>query len=278
VVGVEPRIQYAKTQDGVSIAFWTLGRGQPFVVMPALPWSHIQLECETPEVERFYKSLARRRMLVRYDNRGSGLSERDVSDLSLDAMVLDLEAVVNHLGLERFALAGFIHAGPVAIAYAARHPERLSHLVLWCAYARASDYLGAPQVEATRALRATDWALYTETLAHVVVGWETGEHAHRYASLLRECVTPHGAQAAHEATSTFDVATLLGQLKPPTLVFHRRGIDWLDIEIARDLAAEIPDARLAIVDGTSAMPYLDDVETTINAVDEFLSEGHEESD
>ena len=266
-----PQTRYAASSDGVSIAYWTMGSGSPLVVMPALPWSHIQLELETPSVANFYGTLASTRMLVRYDNRGSGLSQLDVRDFSLDAMVLDLEAVVGHLGLDQFALAGFIHAGPPAIAYAARHPERVTHLVLWCSYARASDYVASPQIQATRDLRTRDWKLYTETLAHLTVGWEEGDHAHEYASLLRECVTPENADTVYEAASSFDVTAILQQITAPTLVFHRREIVWLDADIARSLAAGIPDARLVIVEGSSAMPYLDDLDATAAILDEFLS-------
>ncbi|KPK45909.1 MAG: hypothetical protein AMJ77_06660 [Dehalococcoidia bacterium SM23_28_2] len=96
---MEPRIQYARTTDGVSIAFWTLGEGAPFVEMPTIPVSHIQMEWQFPEWRRWYETLARSRMVVRYDCRGVGLSDRDVSDFSLDAYALDLEAVVDRLRL-----------------------------------------------------------------------------------------------------------------------------------------------------------------------------------
>jgi pimeloyl-ACP methyl ester carboxylesterase len=124
----------------------------PLVHMP-LVFPHIQLEWQMREVRSFYERLMEKRMLVRYDDRGLGLSQRDVTGMgSVDSKVLDLEAVVDRLGLERFALFGPIHSGPVAITYAAHHPERVSHLLLWCSHARASDWAGSPQVQATRAL------------------------------------------------------------------------------------------------------------------------------
>ena len=99
------RVQYAKTADGVSIALWTLGEGEPLVYMTGGPWNHIEL-WDIPECRRWYERLAQNRMLVRYDVRGTGLSDREVVDYSLDAKVLDLEAVVNQLGLDRFSLFG----------------------------------------------------------------------------------------------------------------------------------------------------------------------------
>ena len=182
---MEPRIQYTHTADGVSIAFWTLGEGTPLVHLPLLI-SHIQMEWQIAECRRWYESLAQNRKLVRYDVRGEGLSERNVTDFSLDALVLDVEAVVDRLGLEKFALLGPQHSGPLAIAYAARHPERVSHLLLWCTYARASDWLRSPQVQSFRALMGKDWAFYTEAMAHFLLGWSAGEPARRYAALIME--------------------------------------------------------------------------------------------
>src|SRR3990172_8914404 len=182
---MEPRIQYAQTKDGVSIAFWTLGGGMPFVQMPVVGFSHVQLEWQIPEWRLCYERLAEKRKLIRYDGRGFGLSERKVTDFELDAHLLDLEAVADRLGLESFVLLAPVGSGPVAIAYAARQPERVSHLILWCTYARGSDYVGSsPQIQALRALRGQDWEVYTETVAHVGFGWSAGEEARRVVVFL----------------------------------------------------------------------------------------------
>jgi class 3 adenylate cyclase len=272
---MEPRIQYAKTADGVSIAFWTLGEGAPLVHMPPFPQSHIQLEWQWRGYRGWNERLAEKRMLVRYDSRGTGLSDRDVTEHSLEAHVLDLEAVLGRLELERFALLGFTHAGPVAITYAARHPERVSHLLLWCAYARASDYLQAPAIEPLRALLEKDWRLWTETVAHIGFGWEAGEQARRFARFMRECATPEVFQAALRAASAFDVIELLPQVKSPTLVLHRREVSFPRVDVARGLASRIPDARLALLEGASLAPFMEDMEAVLAAIDEFLGEGEE---
>src|SRR3990172_6025833 len=101
---MEPRIQYAKTSDGVNIAFWTMGSGPPFVMMPTLPFSHVQLEWKMPAYARWYEHFAQERQLLRYDSRGAGLSQRDVSDFSLEAQLRDLVAVVDRVDLPPFAL------------------------------------------------------------------------------------------------------------------------------------------------------------------------------
>ncbi|HLA18044.1 MAG TPA: alpha/beta hydrolase, partial [Dehalococcoidia bacterium] len=186
---MEPRIQYAQTADGVSIAFYALGEGMPLVYLPNIPLDHIQMGWQFPECRRWYERLAERRKLVRYDSRGWGLSERDVTEYSLDVLMLDLEGVVDRLSLGRFALLGGLQMGPVAIAYAARNPERVSHLILWCSWARASDFYTSPRLRALRELLEKDWELYTETMGHVMLGWSQGEPSHQAAELYRESVT-----------------------------------------------------------------------------------------
>jgi class 3 adenylate cyclase len=271
---MEPRIQYAQTADGVSIAFWTLGEGIPFVYMPST-FTHIELEWQIAETRRWYERLAKKTKLIRYDGRGRGLSERDVTDYSLDALMLDLEAVVDHLGLERFALFGSTQWGPAAIAYAARHPERVSHLVLWQSFARGSDYLRSPQVRAIRALLDKDWETYTETLAHVAFGWSAGEHARRFAARYRESATQETAQAALAAATNFDVTDILSQVRTPTLVLHRRRARMPEVGLARTLASGIPEARLVVLEGESLGPYLGDTESVVAAIYEFLGQVEE---
>jgi len=271
---MEPRIQYAQTADGVSIAFWTLGEGMPLVQMPSFPFSHIQMEWQFPEWRRWYESLAQRRMLVRYDCRGAGLSDRDVSDFSLDAYALDLEAVVDRLGLERFVLVSPIHSGPVAIAYAARHPELVSHLILWHSWAVTHD-AASPQLRALAQMRDTDWHVYSEAVAHTLLGWSEGEPAHRYAALMRESIAHETMKAALGATAEFDATAFLPQVKAPTLVLHRRQLSWLSADIARGLASRIPDARLALLEGESGAIFLGDTGAVLRTVGEFLGEGEE---
>jgi len=272
---MEPRIQYAKTADGVSIAFWTLGEGMPCVQMPSPPWSHVQLEWQMPAIRSWYERLAEKRQFVRFDSRGTGLSEQKGADFSLDTLVLDLEAVVDRLGLARFALGGFTDSGPAAISYAVRHPERVSHLLLWCTYACGSDYLQAPEIPALYALVDKDWHLFTETLARVGLGWSTAEEAGRFAELLREITTPEAVQKAWRANLKLDVTTLLPQVRSPTMVLHRRDIRWMTTDMAKGLASHIPDARLVLLEGTSVLPFGGDIEVVARAIDEFLGEGEE---
>jgi class 3 adenylate cyclase/pimeloyl-ACP methyl ester carboxylesterase len=267
---MEPRIQYARTNDDVNIAYWSLGEGEPLVHMPWFRMSHVQLEWQIPEIRRWYEALAERTQLIRYDARGIGLSQREVDDHSLDALVRDVEAVVDRLKLERFALFGLVHTGPVAIAYAARHPERVSKLVLWCTYARSADYSQSSEIQATREVIDKNWDVYTNTLAHVRLGWSEGEPARRFAAVMRESMSPAALQASIEAFRDLDVTGLLPRVTCPTLVLHRRQTSWLPIDVAQDLAARLPDARLSLLEGESGAPYLGDADGVLDTISDFL--------
>src|SRR3972149_3413377 len=155
---MEPQVQYAQTKDGVSIAFCSLGEGLPVVDLQGQPFTNLQLFLQSPISRPWLERLGRGRRLILLDGRGSGLSQRDVTDFSLDARVLDVEAVADRLGLDRFALMGLSHAVPVGISYAVRHPGR----------ARGADYYDSSRLQALAGLLEQDWELFTETAAHVV--------------------------------------------------------------------------------------------------------------
>ena len=270
---MEPRIQYAQTKDGVSIAFYTHGEGMPIVGMVTL--TSIQHDSQVPEWRPWFERMAGRK-LVRFDPRGTGLSDRDVGDYSLDALMLDVEAVVKRLDLGRLALIGSWLFGPLAISYAAQHPEQISHLILSETVAWASDTLGTPQAQGLLALMDKDWELFTETLAHVAVGWSAGEPAQRYAALMRESMTPEYLRAWLAAFADVDVTDLLPRVRCPTLVLHQRETPLPNIDVARGLASGIPDARLVLLEGGSALASPDDMETLATTIDEFLGEGEEQ--
>jgi class 3 adenylate cyclase len=269
---MEPRIQYAKTADGVSIAFGTLGKGPALVHVMAVE-SQMQAQWEAPEFRRWDERLAEKRMVVKYDSRGTGLSQRDVTDFSPEALMVDLEAVIDRLGLERFALWGTGNRGPLAIAYAARHPERVSHLILWHCYS-GSHLRQSPQVQALRRLQ-DNWELFTDTLAHYAFGWPGGEAARLYAARMRENMTHETYRALLTQVRTLDVTELLPQVRAPTLVLHRRQYPLVSVDVATDLASRIPNARLVLLEGQSGGYPLEDGQAVREAIDEFLGEGEE---
>jgi class 3 adenylate cyclase len=270
----EPQIQYAKTEDGVSIAYWTLGEGKPLIVTPSSPFGPSLRSWQTPEGRRWYERLAEKRRVVRYDNRGSGDSEQGHVE-SFENLVQDLEAVVDCLGSETVDIFGYIGGGQVAIAQVVRQPERVSRLILWCAGAAGSDIS-----RLTSAVESGDWEAFTETWALGAFGWSGAEQARQWAKMLREAETPASVQGVLRVILGADVTDLLDQVKVPTLVMHRReltmpGLSIAGTDAARRLASGIPQARLVLLDGDSGIPYLGDTEKAFRAIDEFLSEGEE---
>jgi len=268
---MEPRIQYTRTTDGVSIAFSTLGKGVPLVQTPVAVCGVLQVEWQIPPIRAWDERVAQKRMLVKYDSRGTGLSTRKASDCSLDALVRDLKAVVDYLELPRFALMGTVNHGPVAVAYAARYPERVSHLILWNTYARSSDFW-TPQAESVTQLVESDWVAYTELVTHYFAGWSTAEATRQLAEMLRKSVAPEQYLALYSTLGQADVAALLPEVRARTLVLHRRQIPWLNLEAASYMASQIPEAELAVMEGASGGYALEDSEPVFKAIDEFIGE------
>ena len=271
MVVMDAPIQYARTSDDVRIAFWTLGTGEPLVYMAGAPWCHIEL-LQVPDCVRLYERLSEKRMLVRYDVRGTGLSDREVDDHSLPAQISDLEAVIDSLDLDRFILFAAASAGPVAIAYAAANPDRVSNLVLWCSWSSGTEIL-SPRLDAWRGLLDHDWQLMTDTCAHLALGWSEGEIGRLAAKNLRESVTPGVMRIALDTARDIDVSDMLPNVGASTLVFARPGISWIPGEAAKNLASRIPNARLSILGGESTGPYVGDTEAVIDSLNRFLDPG-----
>ena len=256
---MEPRIQYAKTSDGVSIAFCEAGEGQTLVRVPPVPWSHAQREWETFPYFLYIKSLAETCRIAWYDSRGSGLSDRDALDFSMDAMVRDMDAVLTKLGAEKFALCALSDGVPVAISYAARRPERVSHLVLVDGYTKGSQFLDTPAGQFELGTRGKDWVLYSGTLARLFWGQGDRELEERLAEHIRACSEPEALSAAYDAVNyQWDVTDVLPSIVAQTLVLHNQNLPWLPMHAGQRLAADIPNSRfLAIDDRTySSVPGL----------------------
>jgi pimeloyl-ACP methyl ester carboxylesterase/DNA-binding CsgD family transcriptional regulator len=245
------KIRFCTSSDGTRIAIASLGSGPPLV--RAAHWmSHVEFDLESPVWRPWLVELSRQHTYIRYDQRGCGLSDREVADLSLDAWVADLEAVVDSTKLRRFPLLGMSQGGAVALAYAVRHPEKISHLVLFGAYA-----LGAQRRAATDADR-----LEAQTLVNLIrVGWGRDNPAFRqvftnqfipggtpqqhqwWNELERLTAEPQSAARTLEAFHQVDVTDLAKRLRVPTLVVHARGDARVPFEEGRRLAGLIPGAR-----------------------------------
>jgi pimeloyl-ACP methyl ester carboxylesterase/DNA-binding winged helix-turn-helix (wHTH) protein len=243
-------IRYCTTTDGVRIAYASTGNGPPLV--KASNWlTHLDFEWGSPIWRHWYTALSLRHRLVRYDERGNGMSQRDVPDVSFDTWVRDLETVVDAAGLDRFPLLAISRGGPIAIAYAVKHPERVTQLVLYGAFAAGLRHVGTPQeLEARRALASLlrlGWGLnnpaFCKTFTCRFIPESRPEHAQWFDELQRVSTSPENAARLMELDDDIDVRPLLSEVKTPTLVIHCDRDHVVPPEKGRLLAAEIPGAR-----------------------------------
>ena len=265
-----PSIRYATTDDGARIAFATLGEGTPLLVLPPFPFSHLEAGWRLGGQARWFERLASGAQVALYDARGTGLSDRARSEFSVEAMTSDLEAVRERLGWERFAVCGLFNSTPVALAYAAREPERVSDLVLWGAFARGVDVYPMAIPADAGAMVGIYWPMLVDTAART---WTASGDADEVAEVTRyfhACVEPAVALGAFAAAREYDVEALLPEVRARTLLIHRGHATSQRPEIAQRLTARIPDAELAILEGEAASPFSGDVDAAAATVERFL--------
>jgi pimeloyl-ACP methyl ester carboxylesterase/DNA-binding CsgD family transcriptional regulator len=248
----------------VRLAYSCHGSGPPLVI--ATCWlSHLQYDWQSPVWRHFLEFLGTVATVVRYDERGFGLSDWDVDDFSLEARVADLEAVVDRVGLDRFALLGMTKTGHVAVAYAARHPERVSRLLL---HGCNADSPVPPTAEG-RELAATflqmikvGWARPDNTFRRVftsmLIPGATEEQMLWVDALQRMSTSPRNAVASMRTANETDVTALLPDLDVPTLVVHARGDRVRPFAHGRRLATAIPGARLVALDSDNHVLLADE--------------------
>jgi class 3 adenylate cyclase/pimeloyl-ACP methyl ester carboxylesterase len=266
---MEPRIRYTQTSDDVSIAYWEMGIGEPLVVMPAYPVSHLQLEWRVPEWRTFFERLARHRRVIRYDGRGMGLSQRNIDPetISLETAQLDLDAVVAAAGAEQVSLLSVANAGAVALRYTAANPAQIRNLVLWCAFVQ--NRLPAAEAEWEAPLMRAHWDYYCVVFMGGVMGWRSTNADEPAVQVLRESISVPMGLALRRTFGEYDVRDAVEGIRVPTLVMHRRG---LSPESAMRLASRIPGAQLVLFDGASFAPFVEGDEGVVTAIDEFLGD------
>jgi class 3 adenylate cyclase len=243
---VEPEVRYCTTSDGVRIAYTVTGNGPPVLWAWDPMASHVQLEWSQPVWGRYLHELARHNTLIRYDARGSGLSDR-IQPFGLEDQLHDLEAVVERLGPGPFALSANQTLCPAALTYAARHPGKVKRLVLVDATIRVADMFGTAQARAILAAAANDFVLATELLGTTAFGAGRDESRDNGA-YMRFCIGPDYFANA-ERLASVDASQSVSMISAPTLILFHREIRYVTEEMARDLASRIPDSRLTLVDG-----------------------------
>ena len=232
-----------------------------------LPWSHLELEFQIPATRAWYESIAQHRTLVRYDGRGTGLSDKNVRDFSLDSMMLDLLAVIEATKLERFELLAIGHGTPIALVFAGKHSHQVSRLILWASYARGADFVSSPRVQALRSmLEKDDWELFTQAVSHSASGWSSPDESTRWADLMKRAVDLSTARRFLTAVTEYDATEHLSAIECPVLLIQRRGLAFPAVELTRQLATALRDAELVMIEGSGIVPSVEDLPAIPNFI------------
>ena len=226
--------------------------------MKTASWlNHLEYDRESPVWSPVFYALAGRYRLIRYDGRDNGLSDQQVEDISFEAFVRDLETVADAAKLERFALLGVSQGAAVAVAYAVRYPERVSHLVLYGGYMRGKRRRGAAreteQADAISTLIRDGWGqdnpAFRQIFTSLFIPGGTPEQVQWWNDLQRKTTSPENAVRIRRACDDIDVSELLPRVQVPTLILHCRDDAVQPFDESRRLAAGIPDARFVALEG-----------------------------
>lgn len=277
---MEQEIRFCTTEDGVRIAYATSGTGPPLIRVSNW-FTHVEFDRASPIWAHWFQELSRHHQLVRYDARGTGLSDRDVDPPSVDEWVRDLEAVLDDLDEERVPLLGFCQGGPVAATFAADNPERVSRLVLCGSFGRGAYTDDAPEKLAQKAKALEEmievgWAdeshAFREVFASLFIPEATREEQRWISEMQRESVKAEMAKELWRAFHEIDVRDVAEEVCSPTLALHVRGDKMAPFDAGRELAARIPDARFVPLEGKNHIMKKDDPawERFVSEVREFL--------
>lgn len=277
----QQQIRFTTSADGTRVAYAVSGKGKSLV--KAANWlTHVEYEWESPVWAHWMQFLSEGRKLIRYDERGTGLSERDIADASFERMVEDLEAVVTATGADKFDLLGISQGAPIAIEYAARHPEKVDRLVLYGGYAQGWKFRETAQAKRRKAaeieLARLGWgsesAVYRDLFASIYIPGGTEEQKESFSEMCRRSATPETAGKLLTAFGDIDVTGRLASLDLPALVLHPREDGAVPFSQGQLLASSIPGARFVPLDSRChILPAHDpawSVATT--AIAEFLAE------
>ena len=252
------KIRFCKSDDETQIAYATIGDGPPLV--RAGHWlTHLEHDWHSPVWRPFLNEFAKTFQLTRYDQRGNGLSDWSIRNAELEAFVDDLAAVVDAAELERFSLYGTSQGAPIAIAYAVRYPERVSHLILHGGYVqgrtlRASD-AEREQGEAILSLIRHGWGKegspFIKAFTSMYIPDGTKEQTDSMADLQAQTVSPENAVTLRRAVDNFDVIDLLAKVAVPTLVIHARNDGVQPLDEGRKLAAGIDGSEFVLLDSVN---------------------------
>jgi pimeloyl-ACP methyl ester carboxylesterase/DNA-binding CsgD family transcriptional regulator len=270
LASVRRGIRFASTPAG-RVAYSVAGSGPPLLYLPG--WvSHLGLMWEMPAHRRFVEVLAREYTVVRYDRVGCGLSDRSRDVFTLESELAALDALIEHLGLDRYALLGSCEGGQVAAAHAARHPDAVAALLVYGSCARGDDLAPDPVKSSVLSLVRAHWGLGSRVLADIWLPDAPAETVAMFARLQRGAATAEMAAALLDMFYRMRVDDLLPAIRVPALVLHRRGSRAVRFELGRQMAALIPGAQLVALEGRMQPIYAEWDDAAVEAIRSFLRE------
>jgi predicted ATPase/DNA-binding SARP family transcriptional activator/pimeloyl-ACP methyl ester carboxylesterase len=281
----DQEIKFFVSFDGVRIAYATVGEGPP-LLMTATFLRHLEYDWQSPIWQHWLDALTRSHTLIRYDERGCGLSDWDINDISFEAWVRDLEGLVEHLGLEQFRLLALSQAGAVAIAYAVRHPEKVSQLILHGAYARGRFHRienprAAEEAQTLLSLTRLGWGqdnpAFRQVFSLQLMPDATKEQLAWYDELMRVSMTPENAARAEAIMYNINVRDLLPEVITPTIVTHCRDDAAVPFQEGRILASELQAARFVPLDSKNHLLLPDEPawERFLHEIHRFVAAEHQ---
>ena len=267
---VEPDVRYATSADGTSIAWTSIGRGPTLIHLPGVPFSNVEGEWRVPVLRRAFTALGAELRFVQYDGRGTGRSQRDMTDLSLEAYLADLDAVVEAAAVDTVVLLGFYASAAHAIAWAARHAEHVRGVILFGGATSHWQRMRGPAIGALLSLIERDWNTFVESVTHAWLGWPEGDEARLAAEGFRTSTTPAMARATLEAAGGVNVSAVAAGVRCPVLVLHRADAQVIPLDVSTELAGALPGGRLAVIPGSSAGLFFEATDLVVDRIVAFV--------
>jgi pimeloyl-ACP methyl ester carboxylesterase len=266
---MKPSVQFTKRKDGVTIAYTTFGTGPPFIY-PAAWVTDLAFFLEDKHCYDFWKKLSQKVTVVLYDKHGCGQSDRDRTKFTLDAELLDLETIIDCLKLHEVILFGSSCAGPVSVAYTVRHPQKVSHLILYGTWTNGDEIAKKEVRSAMIALIKASWGIGSKTMADLLVPGATPEILQQLAKFQRASCSPEIAAGLLGLAYSFNVTEFLSNITTPTLILHRERDRTSPISQGRKFATEMPNAVFKVLKGDIHIPWYGNTSEIIDEILDFI--------
>ena len=271
---MKPAIQYVKRKDGATIAYSEFGHGQP-LIYPA-PWvTNLAYFFEDPSILRFWEKISLEMRVILYDKYGCGQSDRNRKNFSIEEELLDLESIIDHLNLEKVVLFGISMAGPIAISYASKYPDKIDKLVLYGTYSNGNKLANTELREAIISMVKAHWGLGSKTLAEFFIPNATPEDVKAFVKFMQDSADSEMATNLIRLSYSIDVTNLLDKINVPTMILHKDRDKVIPVKHGRFLAMNIPNSKFKTITGNIHFPFHESGDEIVFEILKFLGKNLE---